>query len=220
MWTRAVSVFALSATAFAFAPQIAMAGATPGDLCGWSGNVTPLMAKADTQVTKDNVTAKVKAYYGKNAEITTYTRMEVDLLGNPATTKPTDPRTLTDNRVTYNLQVTYGTDSEATASVQMRYDGLCKRTAVFKPGPWVGSTGTDKNLKVNAKQALRLAQEYRKAHSDTYPLDYPLFSMNLMQSTTAPPDFGKLRWYVNYDNGAGGLEILAVYMDGTVSPTG
>jgi hypothetical protein len=43
--------------------------------------------------------------------------------------------------------------------------------------------------------------------------------MNLMQATTAPPDFGRLRWYVNYDNGMGGLSILAVYMNGTVTPT-
>lgn len=220
MWTRAVAAFALAAGAAAFAPQVALAGDTPGDLCGWSGDVAPLMAKADKQVTKPSVTAKVTAYFGQGAEITSYTRMEVDLYGDPATTKPTKPVTLTDNRVTYNLQVSYGTDQEATVSVQMRYTGLCKKTAVFKPGPWVGSTGTDKPLKVNAAQALALAQAYRKAHTDAYPLDQPLFSMNLMQSTTAPPDFGKLRWYVNYDNGVGGLNILAVYMDGTVSPTG
>jgi hypothetical protein len=81
---------------------------------------------------------------------------------------------------------------------------------------WVGSTGTDKPLKVGANKALKLAQEYRKKHSADYPLDEPLVMMNLMQATTAPPDFGKLRWYVNYDNGMGGLSIIAVYMDGTV----
>ena len=63
-----------------------------------------------------------------------------------------------------------------------------------------------------------MAQEYRQKHSGDYPLDEPLVMMNLMQATTAPPDFGKLRWYVNYDNGAGDVAILTVYMDGTVKP--
>ena len=42
--------------------------------------------------------------------------------------------------------------------------------------------------------------------------------MNLLQATTAPPDFGKLRWYVNYASGSGGLSILAVYMNKKVVP--
>ena len=42
--------------------------------------------------------------------------------------------------------------------------------------------------------------------------------MNLMQATTAPPDFGKLRWYVNYEPAPGSLQILAVYMNGKVTP--
>ena len=71
---------------------------------------------------------------------------------------------------------------------------------------------------MSANKALKLAQEYRQKHSGDYPLDEPLVMMNLMQATTAPPDFGKLRWYVNYDNGMGGLSILAVYMNGSVKP--
>ncbi len=98
--------------------------------------------------------------------------------------------------------------TEFTASAQVRFDGLCYRTTVVVDSPWVGSIGTDKPLK--------LAQEYRKKDVADFPLDEPLVMMNLMQATTAPPDFGKLRWYVNYDNGAGGLSILAVYMNGNV----
>lgn len=184
--------------------------------CNWNGNVKPLIAKADKQVRKVDVTAKAEAYYGPGVTVTSYTRMEVDLEATPgATTKPLNPATLTKNQVTYNVQLDIPGGSPATASVQMRYHGLCRVTAVFQPMPWVGSTGTDKPLKVSAKKALRLAQEYRVQKG--LPLDEPLVMMNLMQATTAPPDFGKLRWYVNYANGAGGLTILAVYMNGKVT---
>ena len=187
--------------------------------CGWSGNVIPLMEKADRKVRSDRVLERIQALYGSDATIKSSTRMEVDLLAAPgSTTKPTDAATLTSNRVSYNLQVMDGS-TEFTASAQVRFDGLCYRTTVVVDSPWVGSTGTDKPLKVNANKALKLAQEYRKKHVADFPLDQPLVMMNLMQATTAPPDFGKLRWYVNYDNGAGGLSILAVYMNGTVTPT-
>ena len=195
-----------------------VAQADQGAVCGWTGNVMPLMEKADRQVRQPRVTERIQALYGSGATITAYTRMEVDLLTkDPKSTKPTNAATLTVNHVSYNLAVEHhGTTS--TASAQVRFDGLCYRTTVVVDQPWVGSTGTDKPLKINANKALRLAQEYRKAHSADYPLDQPLVMMNLMQATTAPPDFGKLRWYVNYDNGAGGLSIIAVYMNGTVKP--
>lgn len=186
--------------------------------CGWSGNVIPLMEKADRKVRSKQVSARIQDKFGADATVKTYTRMEVDLQSAPGTpTKPTNAATLTRNYVSYNLQVVDG-GSEFTASAQVRFDGLCYRTTVVVDSPWVGSTGTDKPLKVNANKALKLAQEYRQKHSGDYPLDEPLASMNLMQATTAPPDFGKLRWYVNYDNGMGGLSILAVYMNGTVVP--
>lgn len=196
------------------------AQAMPVDGCGWQGNVNPLIAKADIQIYKPSVTAKVQDYFGDNADITAYKRMEVDLYGlSPESTSPTDPTTLVDNRVTYNITVMVG-QRQTIASVQLRYYGLCWKQIVFKPMPWLGSTGTDRPLKVNARKALKLAQAYRKANPDAFPLDQPLASMNLMQSTTRPPDFGKLRWYVNYDNGMGGFNILAVYMNGTVSAIG
>lgn len=207
-----------AAAALALAVGLAPAGAAQAKEkdCGWSGNVIPLMEKADRKVRSERVLERIQALYGSEASIKSSTRMEVDLLAAPGrTTKPTDAATLTSNRVSYNLQVMDG-GTEFTASAQVRFDGLCYRTTVVVDSPWVGSTGTDKPLKVNANKALKLAQEYRKKHVADFPLDEPLVMMNLMQATTAPPDFGKLRWYVNYDNGAGGLSILAVYMNGNV----
>jgi hypothetical protein len=214
--SRILAATAALALAIGLAPA-GVAQAKEKD-CGWSGNVVPLMEKADRRVRSEQVTARIQAKFGADATVKSYTRMEVDLLAAPgSTTKPTNAATLTSNRVAYNLQVVDG-GSEFTASAQVRFDGLCYRTSVVVDSPWVGSTGTDKPLKVSANKALKLAQEYRQKHSGDYPLDEPLVMMNLMQATTAPPDFGKLRWYVNYDNGMGGLSILAVYMNGSVKP--
>lgn len=219
--SRILAVTAALALAVGLAPigaaQAQDARAKDKD-CGWNGNVIPLMERADSKVRSKQVTARVQEKFGADATVKTYTRMEVDLQAAVgATTKPMNAATLTRNYVSYNIQVVDG-GSEFTASAQVRFDGLCYRTTVVVDSPWVGSTGTDKPLKVNANKALKLAQEYRTKHSGDYPLDEPLASMNLMQATTAPPDFGKLRWYVNYDNGMGGLSILAVYMNGTVVP--
>ena len=212
--SRILAATAALALAIGLAPA-GVAQAKEKD-CGWSGNVVPLMEKADRKVRSPQVTERIQERFGADATVKSYTRMEVDLLAAPGvTTKPTNAATLTNNRVSYNLQVVDG-GSEFTASAQVRFDGLCYRTTVVVESPWVGSTGTDKPLKVGANKALKLAQEYRQKHSGDYPLDEPLVMMNLMQATTAPPDFGKLRWYVNYDNGMGGLSILAVYMNGTV----
>jgi hypothetical protein len=212
--SRILAATAALALAIGLAPA-GVAQAKEKD-CGWSGNVVPLMERADRKVRSPQVIERIQERFGADATVKSYTRMEVDLLAAPgATTKPTNAATLTNNRVSYNLQVVDG-GSEFTASAQVRFDGLCYRTTVVVESPWVGSTGTDKPLKVGANKALKLAQEYRQKHSGDYPLDEPLVMMNLMQATTAPPDFGKLRWYVNYDNGMGGLSILAVYMNGTV----
>ena len=212
--SRILAATAALALAIGLAPA-GVAQAKEKD-CGWSGNVVPLMERADRKVRSPQVIERIQERFGADATVKSYTRMEVDLLAAPgATTKPTNAATLTNNRVSYNLQVVDG-GSEFTASAQVRFDGLCYRTTVVVESPWVGSTGTDKPLKVGANKALKLAQEYRQKHSGDYPLDQPLVMMNLMQATTAPPDFGKLRWYVNYDNGMGGLSILAVYMNGTV----
>jgi hypothetical protein len=216
MTRRFIAVLGALAIAAVLMPAIPAQAKSP--TCGWTDNVTPLMSKADKQVRAVDIAAKAEKYYGPGVTVTAYKRMEVDLKARRgATTRPTNPATLTDNRVTYNLQLDVPGADSTTASVQMRYDGLCKLTAVFRPEAWVGSSGTDKPLRVGAKKALRLAEQYRVKNG--MDLDEPLVMMNLMQSTTAPPDYGKLRWYVNYDNGAGGLSILAVYMNGIVKRT-
>ncbi len=212
--------FLAAAAALGLAISLVPGGAAQAKdtTCGWSGNVIPLMKQADRRVKSAAVTERVQARFGPSATVTSYTRMEVDLQTAPgAITQPMRAATLTRNYVTYNLQVSVN-GTESTASAQVRFRGLCYRTTVVVAAPWVGSTGTDKPLRINANKALRLAQDYRQKHSTDYPLDEPLNSMNLMQATTAPPDFGRLRWYVNYDNGMGGVSILAVYMNGTVRP--
>lgn len=201
------------------------AGAQVGDssrsatkLCGWNGNVVPLLERAERRVSSPQLTARIKDRFGPDATVTTYARMEVDLYSVPGRpTKPMSAATLTRNHVTYNLLVTAG-GTQISASAQVRFNGLCHRTTVIVNEPWIGSTGTDQKLRISANRALKLAQDYRRKHADAYPLDQPLYSMNLMQATTVPPDFGKLRWYVNYANGMGGVNVLAVYMDGTVRP--
>ena len=193
------------------------AQADQGAVCGWTGDVIPLMAKADRRVRSERVTEQIKSRMGDNAKILSYKRMEVDLLaGKGDETRPTKASTLTNNKVSYNIQVKSGGE-ESTISAQVRFFGLCYRTTVVVEDAWVGSTGTDQALTVSADEALKLAQAYRKKHSDEFALDAPLVMMNLLQATTAPPDFGKLRWYVNYSVGGGtGLQILAVYMNGKV----
>ena len=193
------------------------AQADQGAVCGWTGDVIPLMAKADRRVRSERVTEQIKSRMGDNAKILSYKRMEVDLLARKGDeTRPTKASTLTNNKVSYNIQVKSG-GKESTISAQVRFFGLCYRTTVVVEDAWVGSTGTDQALTVSADEALKLAQAYRKKHSDEFALDAPLVMMNLLQATTAPPDFGKLRWYVNYSVGGGtGLQILAVYMNGKV----
>ena len=209
---------ALALAAGIIVSPVTAAQADQGAACGWSGDVIPLMQKADRRVRSEHVTERIKARMGENVKIKSYTRMEVDLIVQKGEeTKPTKALTLRNNRVAYNIMVKSG-GKESVISAQVRFYGLCYRTTVVVQEPWVGSTGTDKPLTVNANEALELAQAYRKKHSADFPLDAPLVMMNLMQATTAPPDFGKLRWYVNYEPAPGSLQILAVYMNGKVTP--
>ena len=102
--SRILAVTAALALAVGLAPA-GVAQAKEKD-CGWSGNVIPLMERADRQVKSDRVLERIQALYGSDASIKSSTRMEVDLLAAPGSmTKPTDAATLTTNRVTYNLQV-------------------------------------------------------------------------------------------------------------------
>lgn len=218
---RLVSIgAALALAAGIIVSPVSAAQADQGAACGWTGDVIPLMQKADRRVRSEQVTERIKARMGDNVKIKSYKRMEVDLLAQKGEeTKPTKALTLRNNRVAYNIMVKSG-GKESVISAQVRFYGLCYKTTVVVQDAWVGSTGTDQALTVNANEALELAQAYRKKHSADFPLDAPLVMMNLMQATTAPPDFGKLRWYVNYSPAPGELQILAVYMNGKVSPMG
>jgi len=228
--SRILAVTAALALAVSLAPVGASLAQEPGrakdTFCGWNGNVIPLMEQADRRVRSKHVTAQIKARMGENVKIAVYTRMEVDLQAAPgATTSPTDATTLTRINVFYNVRVA---DSRwgNTATALVSFDGLCYRATGVTPGPWPGSTGTDKPLRVNANKALKFAQEYRRKHPGAYPLNEPLLSMNLMQATTATPDAppdpalppAPLRWFVSYDNGSGGQSILSVWMNGRVDP--
>jgi hypothetical protein len=214
MWKSAVAVIALSAGMLA-APVSAQAA---DDLCGWSGNVRPLMAKAERDFRKLDIPKLAAPYFGKGLKVVDSTMMEVDLAGEPTDTDPLKAVTLTSNRVAFNVMLRTRGGDDVGFSLLLTYDGMCYDEVITSTEAWTGSTGVGKKLLVGANRALALAQEYREQHPDSFPTDMPLVAMNLMQATTAGSDFGKLRWYVNYDNGAGDVAILTVYMDGTVKP--
>lgn len=188
------------------------------DLCGWSGHVRPLMAKAERDFRKLDIPKLAEQYYGKGMKVVDSTMMEVDLQGDPADTDPVRAQTLTANQVAFNVELVSRKGKPGGISILLTYDGMCADEVITSPEAWTGSTGVGKKLLVGANRALALAQEYREQHPDSFPTDMPLVAMNLMQATTAGSDFGKLRWYVDYDNGAGDVAILTVYMDGTVKP--
>ena len=188
------------------------------DLCGWQGNVRPLMAKADRDFRKLDISKLAEQYFGKGAKLQDYKMMEVDLVGDPADTTPLDAKTLTDNQVAFNINLVTSRGDNRGLSLLIQYNGMCQTDVITSDQAWSGSTGVDKKLKIGAYRALKLAEEYREANPDDFPLDRALVMMNLMQPTTARDDFGKLRWYVNYDLGGGNVQVLQVYMDGTVKP--
>ena len=216
MWKSAVLALALSAGVLV-APASAQAA---DDLCGWSGNVRPLMAKADRDFRKLNIPKLAEQYVGKGAKMQDYKMMEVDLVGDPADTDPLKAVTLTANQVAFNINLVTSRGEDRGMSLLIQYEGMCQADVITSDQAWSGSTGVDKKLRIGANRALKLAEEYREAHQDDFPLDRALVMMNLMQPTTARDDFGKLRWYVNYDLGGGNVQVLQVYMDGTVKPRG
>jgi hypothetical protein len=214
MWKSAIAVMAVSASLLV-APATAQAA---DDLCGWSGHVRPLIAKADRDFRKLDIPKLAEQYYGKGTTLVGSKMMEVDLEGDPTETDPLDAKTLTSNQVAFNVNLENRAGAQVGISVLLTYRGMCSDEVITSAQGWSGSTGVDKKLRIGANRALALAQEYREQHSDRFPTDVPLVAMNLMQATTAGSDFGKLRWYVNYDDGQGNLGILTVYMDGTVKP--
>ena len=211
-------ILAVSLSVGLLAAPAAAVQAADDDLCGWSGNVRPLMAKAHKDFRKLDLPKLAEQYYGKGMKVVDSKMMEVDLAGDPADTDPLKAVTLTSNQVAFNVNLVSRSGKPGGMSLLLTYDGMCSSEVITSPEAWTGSTGVDKNLRIGANRALKLAEEYREANTDRFPTDVPLVAMNLMQATTSASDFGKLRWYVNYDDGQGDLQILTVYMDGTVKP--
>ena len=202
------------------AALLCLATATPAlaepdtSACGWTGDVTPLISSADRKVMRMDFTKQVTKAFGSGAQVSRITRLQLDL-GAAGSVKPTDAAGLTRNQVVYRLTVTVPGADDEVASVALRYNGLCYRTASFTPRSWVGTIGFEEPS-ISAERALRLAERFRRIHADTFPNDNPLTGMQLMRATTRPPDFGKLRWFVDYEVAPGVVQVLAVYMNGTV----
>ena len=184
--------------------------------CGWTGQVRPLIAAADRKVTSIDFGKQVADAFGKGAKVSRITRLELDLSAPVVgSVKPTDAAGLTSNAVVYRLTVTVPGAEDEIAGAALQYNGLCYRTYEFFPRSWVGTIGFEEPA-IDADKALRLAQAFRRAHSDAFPLDNPLSGMQLMRATTRPPDFGKQRWFVDYEVAPGVVQVLAVYMNGKV----
>ena len=184
--------------------------------CGWTGAVRPLITAADRKVTKLDFGKQVADAFGKGATVSRITRLELDLSAPVVgSVKPTDAAGLTSNAVVYRLTVTVPGAEDEIAGVALHYTGLCFQRSEFFPRSWVGTIGFEEPA-IDADKALRLAQAFRRAHSDAFPLDNPLSGMQLMRATTRPPDFGKQRWFVDYEVAPGVVQVLAVYMNGKV----
>lgn len=186
------------------------------DTCGWTGDVVPLMTSADQKVMTLNLDRLVRKEFGAKSTVSRVSPLEVGLLSHdPGAASPTDAAALIDNTVAYRVIVSAPGRDDRSASLQLRYRGLCYRTAELVPMPQVGSLGVQAPA-ISAKKALRLAQEFRLGHSDRFPLENPLIGLELMRATSAPPDFGKLRWFASYETAPGVEQVLAIYMNGRV----
>ena len=210
-------ITALAATGLAvamIAPVVPAAAAF--DTCGWTGNVTPLMAAADQKVPTLNLDRLVRQEFGARSTVSRVSALEVSLLSHdPGAAAPTDAAALIDNTVSYRVIVSTRGKDDRSASLQLLYRGLCYRSADLVPMPRVGSVGVETPA-VSAKKALRLAQDYRLGHSDRFPPENPLIGLELMRATSAPPDFGKLRWFASYETAPGVRQVLAIHMNGKV----
>ena len=95
--SRILAVTAALALAIGLAPA-GVAQAKEKE-CGWSGNVIPLMERADRRVRSKQVTARIREKFGADVTVATYTRMEVDLQTAPGTsTRPTEAATIAASR--------------------------------------------------------------------------------------------------------------------------
>ncbi|MFM7598301.1 MAG: hypothetical protein ACKO70_08020 [Actinomycetota bacterium] len=185
-------------------------------LCGWTGDVDVLMSKADRQVSSINLDRLVRKEYGAKAAVTRVSPLEVELLApSSASVAPTDASGLIDNVVSYRVIVSTPGRDKTSARLQLLYRGLCYRSVDFAAITQIGSLGVE-SPRISADKALRLAQDFRRGHSDRFPLDNPLVGLQLMRATSAPPDFGVLRWFVTYQSAPGLEQVLAVHMNGKV----
>lgn len=186
------------------------AQASDNQLCGWTGKVGPLMAQADAQVREADLPAALEPFFGTGVVVFAWSQVQVDLRA-PSEAAATNARELTRNTVTYSVRGANAQGNTFTATVRMRYRGMCLRKVAASGEPWVATDETGPALRVGPKRALELAQAYRAANPVTFPLASPLRGMSLQRPATEPR--GRLRWYVLYSEYS-----LAVYMNGHVRP--
>lgn len=216
----AVMVAGCSGQVSSSGPRLAAGEGT----CGWDGTAASILQAGDAEVATLDLAAMASDAAGQEATIIDGPQArELDLFADPGPTATSalDPMGLSRGILTYALTVGLAGSPPAGASLQLTYSGLCLADANFMLSPWSGSTGVAApSLELAA--ALQAADDFRAQNPDLYPDQLPLQSVNLMQATTAPPDFGLLRYYVNYgDPSSGDLQIVSVYMDGrTIDPIG
>lgn len=185
--------------------------------CDWDGTAGAILKAGDAKVATLDLAAMASRVAGREATILDAPQArELDLNAEPGPTAASaqDPMGLSRAVLAYAMTVGLADNPVAGASLQLSYTGLCFNDATVTLSPWGGSTGVlAPSLELAA--ALKVADDYRAGNPAMYPDQLPLESVNLMQATTAPPDFGLPRYYVNYgDPATGDLQIVAVYMDG------
>lgn len=191
------------------------ATSTDGPGCGWTGDVNPLIAAADKEFAALDLDALAAEYYGEGAQVTASGRREVDVMPAQGTSAdPVDASALTANRAVYSIHVALPSGHTPTGNLRLNFDGLCFQDVKVSTQVWIGTTGYDTPA-ITLADALAKAQQWREANPDEIDLQAPLAGAALLQPTTAPPDFGLLRWYVNYQVSPTVTQVIAVYMDGT-----
>ena len=199
--------------------------AADGQTCDWTGTGGSILDASNAALSTLDLNAMASEAAGVDVTVTGDPKArELDLFAEPGPTAPsaTDPMGLSRAEVTYSMTVQLPDGNTRVWSVQNSLSGLCFNDATVHMSPWVGSTGvTNPTLELGA--ALEAADKFRAANPDVYNPGYAVVSANLLQATTAPPDFGLPRWYINYADPANpmALEIVAVYMDGkAINPRG
>ncbi len=196
--------------------------AADGSTCDWDGTSGSILQAGDATLATLDLAAMASEAAGEDVTILEApTARELDQFADPGPGAEAveDPMSVPRANLIYSLAVGLPDGTERTWSAQLSFSGLCFNDATIHMSPWVGSVGV-KAPELELAAALKAANDFRAANPDMYDASYLLGSVNLMQSTTAPPDFGLLRYYVNYlDPSTGAQQIVAVYMDGrTINP--